>query len=65
MSEDPALLPASLRYVGTTGYAVATERSSEGQIKSPSRHDDGNLLPAIFTIDPEMRVKREDAGGGM
>jgi hypothetical protein len=31
----------------------------------PSRHDDGNLLPAVFAIDLEMRVKREDAGGGM
>jgi len=33
--------------------------------KRHSRHDDRNLLPAVFAIDPKMRVKREDAGSGM
>jgi len=43
------------------------ERSSErdGFPERPSRHDDQNLLPSVFAIDPEMRVKREDAGGRM
>jgi len=38
---------------------------NRGPSKRPSRDDDGNLLPAVFAIDPEMRVKREDTGGGM
>ena len=46
-----------------TRFRMQSLNSTEGDTRS--RHDDGNLLPAVFAIDPEMRVKREDAGGGM
>ena len=31
----------------------------------PSRHDDRDLLAAVFAIEAEMGVEGEDGGGGM